>query len=100
MEEIILIHPTIEYAEDIMAFRREIFERDEKELFAGCGALKKCSSAEEWLSILEADKNGSTDKVPYDQYIAVRKSDDRIVGMRADNERDTYVLRRKIRTGN
>lgn len=81
MEEIILINPTMEYAEDIMAFRREIKEKDERELFAGCGALKKCETAEEWLSILEAHRNGTAEIVPYDQYIAVRKSDNRIVGM-------------------
>ena len=36
MNAIKLIKPTIEYAEDIMAFRNELFSAGEKDAFDGC----------------------------------------------------------------
>ena len=41
MEEIKLIAPTTDYAEDIWAFRREILEKDadSEDQFAGCMSL-------------------------------------------------------------
>lgn len=51
MEEIKLISPSTDYAEDIWAFRSEIFEKDadSEDQFAGCMSLDKSSSAEEWI---------------------------------------------------
>ncbi len=47
MSEIKLIKPSIEYADDIMKFRQELLDAGEE--FAGCGPLKSCLSADEWI---------------------------------------------------
>lgn len=84
MEEIRLLHPTLAYAEDIMKIRQEILEANDADAFAGCGDLQECETADAWLEKLEARK--SEDKlpkgsVPSDTFIAVRVSDNKIVGI-------------------
>ena len=81
MEEIRLIEPTMEYADDIMMFRKEIIEADDEDSFAGCGSLEKCQTAEEWLQSVHADQKGINGKVPSSTYLAVRMADKRIVGI-------------------
>lgn len=84
MEEIILIKPSIEYAEDIMQFRKEILEANDSDSFAGCGNLKQCSKAEEWLRLLKEMENIDTcpkGSVTSNTYIAVRSTDNKIVGV-------------------
>ncbi len=84
MDTIRLIKPSMDYAEDIMAFRREFLENDPDEDMGGTSTLRKCSSAEEWLSWLEKISRPETcpeGKVPSDTFIAVRQSDNKIVGI-------------------
>lgn len=88
MDEIELIEPNIKYAEDIWAFREEIFRNDEgdEDIFAGCMSLDDCASAEEWISVCEQRKDEKTCEqtgvnVPSTTYLAVRKSDNKIVGI-------------------
>ncbi len=88
MSEIELIEPNIKYVEDIWAFRDEIIKNDEsnEDMFAGCLSLDECSSAKEWIRICELRKDYETCeqtgvKVPSTTYIAVRKSDNIIVGI-------------------
>ena len=88
MEEIKLIAPTTNYAEDIWAFRREILEKDadSEDQFAGCMSLDKSASAEEWIHICQLRKNEETcrevgTEVPSDMYLAIRQSDNRLVGI-------------------
>lgn len=84
MEEIRLIKPTIEYAEDIMQFREEILNANDDNSFAGCGSLKRCTTAEEWLNTVAMFENAETCPKGYvtsNTYIAVRVSDNKIVGM-------------------
>lgn len=88
MSEIELIEPHIEYADDIWAFRDEILKNDEgnEDIFAGCMSLDDCASAEEWIRICELRKDEKTCEqtgvnVPSTTYLAVRKSDNRIVGI-------------------
>ncbi|MGC4019779.1 MAG: GNAT family N-acetyltransferase [Muricomes sp.] len=84
MEEIRLIKPSLEYGEDIMQFRKEIIEAEDSDSFAGCGSLKQCSKIEEWLRILAEMENISTcpaGGVTSNTYIAVRTSDNKIVGI-------------------
>lgn len=81
MSEIILIEPTIEYADDIMRFRKEIMDSDDQDKFAGCGSLEDCETAQEWIDSIVRCREGKTDKVPSDVYIAVRRNDNRIVGI-------------------
>lgn len=88
MDELILIEPTYEYEEDIWAFRQEILDKDSRseDQFAGCLSLDTCSSAEEWIDICSRRKDKATcdstgAAVPSTMFLAVRKSDNRIVGV-------------------
>ena len=88
MTDIVLIEPTTEYAEDIWAFRQEIidFDEDNDDRFAGCSSLGDCRSAEEWINLCVMMKSAETVSktgftVPAHTYLAVRKSDNRIVGV-------------------
>lgn len=84
MEEIILVKPSMEYAQDIMQVRKEIMEADDNDSFAGCSKLENCETIEEWLSILSMREKVETcppGGVPSNTYIAVRTSDNRIVGV-------------------
>jgi predicted acetyltransferase len=82
VKEIKLMKPTMEYANDIMSFRQEIL--DVKNSFEGCGSLKNCSSADEWIKILDDMENEETcpkGGVTSNTYIAVRLSDNKVVGI-------------------
>ncbi|MDE7298813.1 MAG: GNAT family N-acetyltransferase [Lachnospiraceae bacterium] len=84
MDAIKLIEPTAEYEEDIWQFRQEILASNDRDKFAGCGTLEKCSSAREWIDTIKLQSSAKTcpkDKVPSNIYIAVRESDNRIVGI-------------------
>lgn len=86
MDIIELKAPSHEYAADIWQFRQEILEKDagSKDQFAGCGGLENCTSAEEWIErtkLGESDENCEDGKVPSHMYLAVRKEDNRIVGL-------------------
>lgn len=82
LDTIKLIHPNIQYADDIMKFREEMIATGED--MGGCGNLRKCLTADEWLQDIKNRENKETcpkGKVTSDTYIAVRKSDNRIVGV-------------------
>lgn len=84
MEEIILVKPTMEYAEDISQFRQEIFDSNDKDSFAGCGNLQDYSTIEEWIKTMNQRESVETcpqDKVPSNVYIAIRLSDHKLVGV-------------------
>lgn len=84
MNEIKLIEPTIEYEEDIWTFRQEILDSNDEDKFAGCGTLEQSSSAIEWIKKCKVISNKETcpsDKVPSNVFIAVRFSDNKIVGI-------------------
>ena len=83
-----LIEPCPEYADEIWAFRAEILEKDadNEDQFAGCMSLNSCSSAEEWIHICELRKSEETcrevgTEVPSNTYLAIRQSDNRLVGI-------------------
>lgn len=88
METIELIESTLDYAKDIWQFRQEVLERDadNENQFAGCLSLDTCSSAEEWIAICRLRISENTCRqtgadVPSDTYFAIRKSDNRLVGV-------------------
>ncbi len=81
--DIVLKRPTKKYTRDIEEFRKEILETNDKDAFAGCFGLEKCESVADWLEDVDKGRNAETCPqyhVPADMYIAVRNSDDRIVG--------------------
>ncbi|MBW4862601.1 MAG: GNAT family N-acetyltransferase [Paeniclostridium sp.] len=80
--EIKLIKPTLEYANDIIKYRREFLELGDD--MAGCGNLRDCSSAKEWIDrigLLESKETCPSDMVTSNTYIAVRLTDNKIVGV-------------------
>ena len=84
MSKIQLIRPTLEYAEDILNFRREILAATDADSFAGCCNLEDCQTAEEWIETaqnLEKEETCPKDRVVANIYIAVRLEDHKIVGV-------------------
>jgi len=82
MCEITLIKPTVEYGKDIMEYRQEFLDAGDS--LAGCGSLRTCSSAEEWiyeLNMLENKETCPKDKVCSNTYLAIKLSDNKIVGI-------------------
>jgi len=88
MGEIDLIEVNSKYANDIWEFRKEILEydMDNEDQFAGCRGLSESDSAETWINMCNLRKNEKTcneagTSVPSHTYMAVRKNDNRIVGI-------------------
>lgn len=82
MNKIKLIKPTMEYADDIIKYRQDFL--DSGDSLDGCGNLRECSSAEEWIQGIEMLENENTcpkDKVCSNTYIAIRLIDNKIVGV-------------------
>ena len=78
----LLIEPTLEYAKDIEAYRQEFLDIEGS--MDGCGSLRRCATAREWIekSLAGKDpKNVPEDRVPATQFIYVRETDNRVVGM-------------------
>lgn len=75
-----LLRPTMKYAADIMEMRQELLNNDNKYSFAGCGTLKNCQSAEEWIESCDV-KEYPDAMIPTSRCIAVRENDDKIVGV-------------------
>lgn len=84
MDEIKLIKPTMEYAEDIMQFRQEIIDAKDPDAFAGCGNLEDCATAQQWIdtsSLMENPETCPEGRVSANIFIAVRTLDNKIVGV-------------------
>ena len=88
MTDIYLIEATFEYAEQVWQFRQEVFDYDNnsESQFAGCLSLDEAASAEEWIQWCQLRKSESNCRqtgvdVPSTTYLAIRKSDDRLVGI-------------------
>lgn len=75
-----LINPTIEYKDQVMKYR-DIFLKN-NESFDGCSGLEDCKTYEEWLDFDNRLLKKYKDKyVPSDVYLAVRKEDNKVVGI-------------------
>lgn len=88
MEKIELVEASVEYAEQIEQFRREVLEHDPDDgnRFAGCMSLEDGISAAEWINLCQRRRSGATCKqagadVPSHTYFAIRKSDHSLVGV-------------------
>lgn len=82
MEEMILVKPDITMAEEIMDYKREFLAAGSS--MDGTGGLRKCETAQEWIEFnerMEDPKTVPSHFVPATQYVYLRKSDMRIVGM-------------------
>lgn len=77
-----LIEPTMEYDEQIQAYRREFLEYGGS--MDGCGSLRRFDRTQDWLEQVESLKRPETtpeDLVPMTQYVYVRETDQKIVGV-------------------
>ena len=77
-----LIEPTLEYGEQIRAYRQEFV--DSGDSMDGTGGLIKFDDPQEWIDFLAKHKNPETlpeGRVPATQLIFVREKDQKIVGM-------------------
>jgi len=88
MGKIRLVEPTMEYKDDIWQFRQEVLDSDfdDKNQFAGCGSLASSNSSEEWIKTCSLRKSentclGTGTIVPSHMFLAIRISDNRIVGI-------------------
>jgi len=77
-----LTAPSIAYDEQIQAFRREFLAYGGS--MDGCGSLRRFDKTQDWLDQVESLAHAETtppDLVPMTQYIYVRESDNKIVGV-------------------
>lgn len=77
-----LIEPTMEYDEQIQAYRREFLAFGGS--MDGCGSLRRFDRTQDWIDQVEALKKPETtppDLVPMTQYLYVREEDKKIVGV-------------------
>lgn len=82
MEEYVLIRPTREYARQIAEYRQEFLDAGDS--MDGTGALRRTANPEEFIKMSierEDPKNVPEDRVPATQFLFIRKSDNRLVGM-------------------
>ncbi len=76
------IEPTMEYEEQICTYRNEFLSYGGS--MDGCGSLKRFERPQDWIDQVEALKNPETvppELVQSSQYIYVRESDNKIVGV-------------------
>ena len=82
MEQIKLVLPGEEYLDQVWAYRQECFEADSS--MDGCGPLRYNEGPEQWLADVRAYTDPATlpeGKVIATQFLSVRESDGRLVGM-------------------
>ena len=82
MNEIKLVKPTHEDKQAVLEYRDEFFNTHE--VIHGSGGLDRLATFEEWLKACEDNEHKdrlAEDRVPSTQYLAVRQSDGRIVGV-------------------
>ena len=75
-----LCRPSCQYARQVMDFRDELKKNGEK--FDGCAGLEDCASFEEWICFEERLRvKYKEGYVPSEVFLAVRETDDRLVGI-------------------
>lgn len=79
-----LVKPTLEYDNDIQAFKNEILLAHDADAFAGCNGLQKYDTTQEWLDSLKRYESKDTcpsGYVPSTTYLGIRESDNKIIGI-------------------
>ena len=82
MEELTLIRPSSEYASQIMEYRQEFLDAGDS--MDGCGPLRRIEDPYEYIKTCteyEDPRTVPSHLVPATQFLFVRKSDNRLVGM-------------------
>ncbi len=81
--DIVLVRPTLELKEKALEYRKEHFQHGEKIIY-GSELFDKTESYEEWLFSITLNTNPKTvneNWVVTDTFFAIRKSDDKIIGI-------------------
>ena len=98
-----LIEPTMEYSEQIQAYRQEFLDNGDS--MDGTGGLRNFDDPQEWIDFLVSHMDPKTipeGRVPATQLIFVRDEDQKIVGMidirLANAARDMRQRKRKKRS--
>lgn len=82
MEELIIIKPSAEYSTQIMEYRQEFLDTGDS--MDGCGPLRRFDNSLEYLKACNDYENPKTvpeNLVQATQFIGIRKSDNKLVGM-------------------
>ena len=82
MGELRLVLPTLEYGEQVMAFKQECLDIGSS--MDGCGPLRRSNTVAEWLEDALSDTDPATlreGRVLATNFITVRQSDNTLVGM-------------------
>ena len=82
MEDFILIRPTSEYASQLAEYRQEFLDADSS--MDGCGPLRRFEEPQEYIQVCKDYEDPETvplHLVPATQFLFVRKSDNKLVGM-------------------
>ena len=80
MSKIVLVEPTKQYAEQVMAYRNEMLQN--KDSFDGCAGLEEVHSFEDWIDFEARLKAKYKDEyVPSEVFLAVRQQDNYVVGI-------------------
>ena len=81
--ELKLVFPTVEYKEQVLDYLKEHFDNGEYDI-AGDGGLDRIKNFDEWLEKIKNDISENTIemfRMPSTVYLAVRKSDNKVVGI-------------------
>ena len=81
-EKLTLTEPTPEQEKEILAYRQEFL--DSGDSMDGTGSLRRCENAAQWFEEIEIFRDPATvpeGKVPSTQFVFVRESDGKVVGM-------------------
>lgn len=82
MEKLKLVRASEEYSDQIMPYKEEMQAANSS--MDGCGPLRSCETAEEWLyeTMLKTDPATLPEgKVLDTQFLTIRESDNKVVGM-------------------
>lgn len=82
MDEMLLVIPTMEYKDQIESYRQDFLEFGGS--MDGAGSLRRFENAEDWIKDSEKSSNPETvpeGLVPATQFIYVRKSDGKMIGV-------------------
>ena len=77
-----LVAPTLKFAEDIFSYKKEFLENGDD--MAGTARLREAENLEDWLAAIELNKKEETVQdglVPATTFLAIRKDNQRLVGM-------------------
>ena len=81
MDQFVLVRPAERYAAEISAYRQEFLEANSS--MDGCGSLRRIADPTEWIADTETKSKETCPKelVPATQFLYIRKSDERLIGM-------------------